>query len=297
MVEHSPYLQENVEVLVSDNASTDNTRQLLENFDEGRMRFRWVSQVENLGLDGNMRYLYQHSQAEYVWYFSDDDVLYPGAIERVLGVLKISLPEGLLFSFVQPIGSAVRIFDYPDDVAIINEPEQMIRLLARFPKLSIYVYKRIDLSEKDWDDLKQFLGSNYNFIAVGYTVLQKSISPKLCIISEPLAGCDENFNQIRFSPETWGNAWVVFQHPYAKKMAPFLEKIKRQEGYYDQIQALFAVKSGALKVEDISTYDQFIRSLKVRWIWLLQRPKSFVQIFFLKFGIVPLYLKLVRRSR
>ncbi len=297
MIEASPLLRENVEILVSDNGSTDDTPNVLRAFNSGSMRYRWIRQQENLGLDGNMRFLYQHADAEYVWYFSDDDVLFPNSIDRVLGALRTYSPDALLFSFVQPVGSTIRTFDFPQDVAVVNDPAQMIELLARYPKLSIYIYRRLQLSEDDWEGLRQFLGTNYDFIAVGYTLLQKSTAPKLCVISTPLAGCDEDFNKIRFSPETWGNAWVVFQHPYVRKVAPGLEKVKRRDAYYDQIQALVAVKAGALEVPDMVTYDQFIDALEIRWHWLLQKPRSLGQMCFLKLGLVPLWLKLFSRSR
>lgn len=296
-IEKSPLLRENVEIVVSDNGSTDDTPTVLSTFDSGNVLYRWYRQEKNLGLDGNMRFLYQCSEAEYIWYFSDDDVLYPDAIDQVLDALRTYSPDALLFSFVQPVGSTVRTFDFPQKVAVIEDPDKMIRLLAQYPKLSIYVYRRLPFAEGDWSRLSQFLGSNFDFIAVGYTVLQKARTPKLCVISEPLAGCDEDFNMVRFSPETWGNAWVVFQHPYVREAAPYLEMVKRRDAYYDQIQALVAVKAGTLKVPDMETYDRFIRSLEMRWIWLLKKPRSLAQLCFLKFGLIPIWLRLFSRSR
>lgn len=295
MIRSSQYLQENIEVIVSNNASTDNTLQVLEEFDKGTLQFCYFNQKENIGFDGNMRFLYESSNAEYVWYFSDDDVLFSNAIERVLDAVKSYSPEALLFSFVQPVGSTVRLFDYSDTVAVIDEPLQMIKLIAQSPKLSIYVYKRIRMTEQDWADIDQFFGSNYHFITLGYSILWKSASPKLCVISEPLAGCDVDFNKIRFSPETWGNYWVVYRHPYVKMVAPALEISKRQEAYYNQIQALFAVKTGVLEVEEIvaSAYDEFAQALEFRWIWLFRSPKSLGQIACLKFGLVHMVVEYI----
>lgn len=286
-----------VEVIVSDNASTDGTAKFLQNFESGRMQFRWFRQKENLGLDGNMSFLYQESKGEYVWYFSDDDVVFPNAIDRVFHALTDCAPAALLFSFVQPVGSKNRTFNYDDEVTVVGNSEQIIELLAHYPKLSIYVYKKISLAKDEWNEVNRFIGSNYQFIALGYSILRNVDSPKLCVISEPLASCDEDFNLVRFTPETWGNAWVVFKHSFVKKLFPHLELIKRQEAYYNQIQALVAVKAGALKVTNIETYNSFIRSLEVKWVWLLKNPRSLGQVFVLKFGLIPIWMKLFSRSR
>lgn len=296
MIAESDFLIENVEILVSNNASTDNTHNVLQDFKIKGVKFRFYNQGENLGLDGNMRFLYRHSKGDYVWFFSDDDVLFQGAIDKVFAALKACLPAALLFSFVQPIGSSTRIFNYPEIRSVITDPVEIVQLLARFPKLSIYVYKRTELTNSDWNDLNPFLGSNYDFIALAYTIFQKANAASLCVISEPLAGCDADFNKIRFSPETWGNAWLVFKHPYALNAAPGLMEKKRQEAYYDQIQALFAVKAGALTAENPEDYDAFIRKLNIKLSWLFQKPKSLGQLFVLKLDLVPVWVKYFSRS-
>lgn len=281
-VSQSNRLSEKVEVIVSDNASSDETQQILANCDCKGVRFQHYRQGTNLGLDGNMSFLYRKCRGNYVWFFSDDDILFPGAVERVLEQLEKNAPDALLFSFVQPPGSVARTFDFDQPELIVSNPETLIRLLARAPKLSIYTLKRIEIAEKDDAILREFLGTDYYFIALAYTILQRSQSPKLCVLSEPLAGCDSDFNVIRFSPETWGRAWVVFRHPYARAYAPHLEKQAKQAAYYDQIQALFGVKTGTLVPTDPIVYDRFISQLEYRFGWLLVRPRSFVQVLFLK---------------
>jgi glycosyltransferase involved in cell wall biosynthesis len=295
-LETSENLHLYVQVLVSDNGSTDNTLDLLREFNANRINYRWYTQNSNLGLDGNMLFLYQKCKTEYIWYFSDDDVLFPGAFERVLNTIFMYSPSGLLFSFTQPVGSKVRTFNFNEEVSIIRDPQQMIRLLSQCPKLSIYVYRRIEFDKSEWDYLSQFLGTDFYFIALGYSILQKSALPELAIISEPLAGCGNGFNHIRFSPQTWGNAWIVFKHRYVRAVAPSLEHTKRRESYYDQIQALFAVKVGNLIVPNIREYDLFAKHLKIEWVWLFRNPRSMGQLFFLKLGLTSLWVKLFLSS-
>jgi glycosyltransferase involved in cell wall biosynthesis len=75
-----------IEVLVSDNASTDET--------EGMMRawrapgLRYVRQPRNLGMVGNWNSCVQHARGDYFLLLSDDDLLAPDAIERLLAQLR-----------------------------------------------------------------------------------------------------------------------------------------------------------------------------------------------------------------
>jgi glycosyltransferase involved in cell wall biosynthesis len=77
-----------VEVLVSDNASTDDTPSVVDGFLE-TFRFRSIRNPDNLGPVRNMNALATELAAgEYVWLLGDDDLVAPGAIERVLDVLR-----------------------------------------------------------------------------------------------------------------------------------------------------------------------------------------------------------------
>lgn len=296
VISESGASSENVEIVVSNNASTDGTKDYLLGVKDANSNLIVYNQKTNIGLDGNMRFLYENAKGDYVWFFSDDDVLFEGGVQSVIDTLARYQPDAMLFSFVQPVGSRIRLFDYPEPVTKFEDPESMISLLAAFPKLSIYVLKKITIDEESWSKLNRFMGTNYYFIAIAYTILQKSVSARLCVISEPIAGCDEDFNKIRFSPETWGNGWVVLQHDYVKYNAPHLLKSHRKKAYYDLIQVLFAYKTGALLVDNAGAYDDFINKLDINFSWLLKRPRSLGQLCFLKLGIVPLWVKFFSRA-
>jgi glycosyltransferase involved in cell wall biosynthesis len=80
--------QEDVEIVVSDNASSDTTERVV---DEMRCHFsglRYVRNDENLGLLRNVDCAVRACRAEYVWIVSDDDVLMPYAVETVLAAVS-----------------------------------------------------------------------------------------------------------------------------------------------------------------------------------------------------------------
>ena len=73
----------NVEILVSDNASTDNSEEVVRQVQRSHHEVQYFRNNSNLGFDGNFLNCFCRATGEYVWLLSDDDILLPGAIESV----------------------------------------------------------------------------------------------------------------------------------------------------------------------------------------------------------------------
>ena len=73
-------------MLVCDNASTDNTEEMVSPYLE-RSDFSYHCNPQNVGMLGNLRETAHCARGQYVWILGDDDLLLPGAIERVLQAL------------------------------------------------------------------------------------------------------------------------------------------------------------------------------------------------------------------
>jgi abequosyltransferase len=73
-----------IELLISDNASTDDTsavvRQLLQQFSA----IRYNRHPENIGPDANFVSCFNMARGRYFWLCGDDDIILPGAIEELL---------------------------------------------------------------------------------------------------------------------------------------------------------------------------------------------------------------------
>ena len=85
-----------IEVLISNNCSTDGTAELLKLVAHslpGNVRI--VNQVTNLGLIGNYRYVVGAAAGRYIWVLSDDDGVKDGAIDAIFEGLNHGSP-GLL---------------------------------------------------------------------------------------------------------------------------------------------------------------------------------------------------------
>ena len=75
----------NLEMLVSDNASTDDTASVLLEFNDKRLRV--MKQETNIGLLPNWNACLAGAGGEYVVFVSDDDRISPWLVERCVGVI------------------------------------------------------------------------------------------------------------------------------------------------------------------------------------------------------------------
>lgn len=89
-------LTENVEVLVFDGGSSDDTSRVARQYLKRYPNFRYVRALRKGGIDADMARSVELVSTPYCWLFSGDDVMLPGAIEKVLRTLKRWEPDLIL---------------------------------------------------------------------------------------------------------------------------------------------------------------------------------------------------------
>lgn len=87
---------ENVEVLVFDGGSTDNTRGLVRNYAKRYPNFRYVRALSKGGIDADMARSIELVGGQYCWLFSGDDLMETNALGIVLNALKQWQPDLML---------------------------------------------------------------------------------------------------------------------------------------------------------------------------------------------------------
>jgi glycosyltransferase involved in cell wall biosynthesis len=110
------------ELIVSDNASTDSTADIVQALAAKDARIRYVRQPENLGVNGNYSFVARAARGEYLKWASASDWCAPTFLERCLALLERE-PSAVLAA------SRTRLFegdisnarDYPDDVEILDD--------------------------------------------------------------------------------------------------------------------------------------------------------------------------------
>ena len=88
----------NLEILVSDDASPDDTAAICERIQQRDPRFRLIRQPRNLGWVGNVNALLAEARGDYLVFAFHDDVLEPDYVERCVAALEASPACILAFS-------------------------------------------------------------------------------------------------------------------------------------------------------------------------------------------------------
>lgn len=80
--------EDEIELLVSDNCSVDNTQQVVNKFINAGAPIIYNKNASNLGMDGNFVYCFQNAKSKYVWILGDDDYLVDGTIAKLLNLMN-----------------------------------------------------------------------------------------------------------------------------------------------------------------------------------------------------------------
>lgn len=146
---------ESVMILVSDNGSTDDTRNVVERFKNVMPNLIYHRNEQNIGFDGNMIKLYELARTPYIWFLSDDDFIEAGSVQTVVDALCQYNPTVALFQ-CSHINELTSIKEMPDRCS------HKLRILEDFDSDGFYaallstifisvlvVQKNPDISPKD----------------------------------------------------------------------------------------------------------------------------------------------------
>jgi glycosyltransferase involved in cell wall biosynthesis len=122
------------EILVIDDASTDNSVQVIERFQKEHSNIRLIRNERNMGVLHNANLLYQMASGDYVYSASSDDRILPGLFEKSIAVLEQHPEAALCFS-----DSATFVEGYPlyehrlhlTSSASYFSPEELIQLCRK----------------------------------------------------------------------------------------------------------------------------------------------------------------------
>lgn len=123
-----------VELIVSDNASPDDTSVVVRRYQDKGLLIRYVRNPENIGPDGNILQCFDLATGKYVWVFGDDDVIEPGGVVQILSLLVSEAPDivfcahyGFRGSYQGPL-SEIRA---RRSTEIIEDPVRFVHLANR----------------------------------------------------------------------------------------------------------------------------------------------------------------------
>lgn len=154
-------ISETVEIIISDNCSTDDTYKVAAAFVKNDPRVQLLRQEENIGAEGNFWFLWGHAAGKYVWIIGDDDLLEVNALLDVLAELKND-PDLLIINYSNwdsDLASQLSCSAYPEMPAAFGDMEAIVKIFG--PDLAF-----ISMSVLRHDLVKNITAENYRKLSV-----------------------------------------------------------------------------------------------------------------------------------
>jgi glycosyltransferase involved in cell wall biosynthesis len=179
-----------VEMIVSDNASTDETPEIIKEELHRGTRLTYIRNPENIGADGNFLQCYERASGKYVWVMGDDDVLAPYALRRIVECLSADefelvylTPFGFTGSDAPPANpSAIQW-----NARIFDDPEPFVRRVHFFfAMISANIVNKDRVEAIGHEPFSKLIGSNLIHLGWIFTALRGH--RKSLLLDEKLLG-------------------------------------------------------------------------------------------------------------
>lgn len=179
-------LAADVEILISDNASTDGTAKLVADHAKQNPAIRYVRNPDNIGSDRNIAQCFNLAQGRYVLIFGDDDIVLRGSLEIIVEHLRRNT-YGVVFA---------RAYGYDRDFR--GERPWMARpQLTRLSRTDFLIATHVDVTFISSNminkslitdiDAEQFLGTR---LVQSYLILEAvARAPEQAVLDGYLVAC------------------------------------------------------------------------------------------------------------
>ena len=239
-------LFEVLEVLVSDNASVDNTTEVVRSVRERYpdLKLHYVRHAENIGMDRNLYGVVQRAAGDFVLVVSDDDVMLPGALPKLLALIEEHSEVNAfclnMRTFQRDPNEASPAILFLSEDTLLPDRDACLDLFGTWITfLSIIAFRRSTMREEGYE---KWFGTYFVLSYIFLDVLKKGA----LIVSRPYLGVRDNYvggynffevfvarfrdmmnyaQQMGYSP---GITNRVFQRHLRTFLFPFLVTYKRR---------------------------------------------------------------------
>ncbi len=152
---------QNLEILVCDNASEDNTLKIINSFNDTRLKY--LRNEKNIGPERNVLKLLQNASGEYIFFLTDDDLLNENAILETIKIINRYPYVGIILSALNILddktGKLLKDYTFYNSDNLFQPGKDA--LLAMFN--AGHVLSRITIRREiiDIDGYKRYIGSLY----------------------------------------------------------------------------------------------------------------------------------------
>ena len=112
-----PQCNEKIEVLVSDNCSTDSTPNIIKEYQNKWGNISYWCNETNLKTDRNCIKCLQKAKGKYTWLMSDDDIIMENAVDKILKFIENGDDMGLIYVTTRDFRNKYKKIENPEQYA------------------------------------------------------------------------------------------------------------------------------------------------------------------------------------
>ena len=280
-------IDEEPEIVISDNASTDETPEVIREYQKKYPFIKYFRNEKNMGFDRNLDLIFKRAKGEYVWLLSDDDTLKEKSISIFLDKLNKYRNPSVLF------------LNYSECDVNMNECSHRYRLDIHkdiycedgdiffreskflFGLVSSLVIKRLEWNQVNID---KYIDIRYGSVHVAAIIEILKNQPSV-IISNKLVN-------LRMGNSSWGSEGTFLYHVFnLVKIFQGMKNLGYEKGTYDylignmykaNLKAVLAANSQGLKNKKNVVINMIKCYKKYPLFWLIQLPLLIIPNIFYK---------------
>ena len=245
----------NYKVFIVDDGSTDNTRQVVESFED--QRFVYYRHSHNIGPNYNLRYGLNNSDTEFVAFLSDDDVMVPDHLAIALEALDTFPQAAYYASFPVRFGRGEdevfeppTILKTPQPLTYIP-PSQAVDFLGMdTPGMAHFVARECAIRNITYWDSQEFLPTDIlimpQMMIQGGFVFGNRPTTRVRLHGATVSNVPGTKGSVRFNLMVWSSIRYTIQLLLKKKLCTINDIVQhglKSPRYYQVIPLVLAMGS------------------------------------------------------
>jgi len=177
---------EDVEIVIVDGASTDNTEEIVKNYQKKFPQLRYVRLSVKGGVDQDYCCAVELAKGEYCWLFTDDDILKPGAIQAVMAAMQDDYGLILVNAEVRDVTLSRiledRVFHFMNNITYQTRDFErfFVDVAAYLSFIGCVVIKRSLWNKREKE---QYYGTVFVHVGV---IFQQPFNDNIMVLDEPI---------------------------------------------------------------------------------------------------------------
>lgn len=231
------------EIVIVDGASTDNTGQIVQEFQRRFSRIRYHRREVNMGVDKDLAKAVELAQGDYCWLMSSDDVLLPESVKRISDEIRLGYAVYLGDRIdcdrdLNPVrekrwfskSTHSQVFDLSSEAGLLAYLNEARSLGALFSYISTIVFARQGWNAIAYDET--LIGTHYAHVYRLFSVLKHASGLKY--LDSPLVWC-RGYND-SFATSGYARRMLIDINGYESLAGKLFDRAPVQQAFKSVLQ-------------------------------------------------------------